>query len=84
MDEYEREEHGIISYKHNMTSFTHPFKYFDMIPAAVFPYVITFKNEIISNILDNFTDLSIFEHKPYVDEGVIAVTGASLIGERGT
>jgi hypothetical protein len=84
MDVCQREEHGIITYKHNMTSITHKFEKVYNILVDVFPYIITFRYEIISDILDNFTDLSVYEHKPYVDEGTIVVTGASAIGERGT
>jgi hypothetical protein len=83
-DIYQREEHGITRYKHNMTSITHKLDKVDNIPVDTSPCVITFRNEIISDNLDNFTDLSVYEHKPYVDEGIIAVTDASVIGERGT
>jgi hypothetical protein len=67
-----------------MTSITHKLEKVVNIPANAFPCVITFTNEMISDILDNFTDLSVNEHKPYVDEGVILVTDASAIGEKGT
>jgi hypothetical protein len=67
-----------------MTSITHKLKKVDNIPVDAFPCVITFGNEIISDILGKFTDLSVYEHKPHVDEGIIAVTNASVIKERGT
>jgi hypothetical protein len=84
MDVYQRKEHGIIRYKHNMASITHKIEKVDNIPVNAFPYVIIFRNEIISDILDNFTDLSVYEHKTYVDEGIIAVADTSVMGERGT
>jgi hypothetical protein len=56
----------------------------DNIPVNAFHCVITFRNEIISDILENFTDLSVYEHKPYADEGIIAITDASVMVERGT
>jgi hypothetical protein len=82
-DIYQREEHGIIRYKHNMTSITHKFEQVNNIPTDAFPCVITFRNEIISDIIDNFTDLSVYEHKPYADGGIIALNDASVTGERG-
>jgi hypothetical protein len=67
-----------------MASITHKIEKVDNIPVNAFPYVIIFRNEIISDILDNFTDLSVYERKTYVDERIIAVTDASVMGERGT
>jgi hypothetical protein len=84
MDVYQRKEHGIIRYKHNMASITHKVEKVDNIPVNAFPCVIVFRNKIISDILDNFTDVSVYEHKTYVDEGIIAVTDTSVMGERGT
>jgi hypothetical protein len=84
MDVYPREEHRIIRNKHNMTSIAHKLEIIDNIPADAFPCVITFRKEIISVISDNFTDLSAYKHKPYADEGVIAVTDTSIIRERVT
>jgi hypothetical protein len=65
-----------------MTSITHKLEKVDNIPPDVFACVITFRNEIISDILDNFTDFGVCEHEPYVDEGIIAVTDASVLGEK--
>jgi hypothetical protein len=79
---YKREEHGITRYKHNMTTITHKLDKVDNIPVNAFPCVITFRNEIISDISDNFTEKTVYEHKPYVDEGIIP--DASVIGKRGT
>jgi hypothetical protein len=81
---YKREGHGITRYKHNMSSITCKVDQVDNIPADAFPCVITLRNEIISDISENCIEQTICEHKPYVDEGIIAVTDASVIGERGT
>jgi hypothetical protein len=81
---YKREDHGITRYKHNMSSITCKVNQVDNIPVCAFPFIITLGNEIISDISDNFSEQTICEHKPYVDEGIIAVTDASVIGERGT
>jgi hypothetical protein len=56
----------------------------DNIPVDAFPCVITLRNKIISDISDNFIEQTVYAYKPYVDEGIIAVTDASIIGERGT
>jgi hypothetical protein len=55
----------------------------DNIPIDSFPCVINLRNEIISEISDNCIEQTICEHKTYVDEEIIAVTDASVIGERG-
>jgi hypothetical protein len=67
-----------------MSSITCKVDQVDNIPVDAFPCVITLRNEIISDISDNFSEQTICEHKPYVYEGIIAVTDASVIGERGT
>jgi hypothetical protein len=67
-----------------MTFITHKHEQVNNIPADSFPCVITFRNQIISDISDKFSDLSVFEYKLYTDEGIIAVTDASVIGKRGT
>jgi hypothetical protein len=81
---YKREDHGITRYKHNMSSITCKVDQVDNIPVDAFPCVITLRNEIITDFSDNFSEQTICEHKPYVYEGIIAVTDASVIGERGT
>jgi hypothetical protein len=81
---YKREDHGITRYKHNMSSFTCKVDQVDNIPVDAFPFVITLRNEIISDISGNFIEQTLCEQKPYVDEGIIEVTNASVIGERGT
>jgi hypothetical protein len=67
-----------------MTSITCKLDKVDNILVNTFPCVITLRNEIIPDISDNFTEKSVYEHKTYADEGIIAVTDASVIGERGT
>jgi hypothetical protein len=67
-----------------MTSITRKLEKVENIPVDAFSCVITLRNEIILLISDNFTEQSVYEHKPYVDEGIIEVTDASVIGERGT
>jgi hypothetical protein len=57
-----------------MSSITRKLDKVNNIPIDAFPCVITLRYEIISNISDNFTEQSVYEHKPYVD--------ASVIGER--
>jgi hypothetical protein len=57
---------------------------FDNIHADTFPCVITFRNEIISDISKNFNDLSISEHQSHIEEGILAVNDASEIGQKGT
>jgi hypothetical protein len=81
---YKKEDHRITRYKHNMSSITCKVDQVDNIPVDAFPCVITLKNEIISDISDNFSEQTIREHKAYVDEGIKAITDASVIGERGT
>jgi hypothetical protein len=81
---YKREGNGITRYRHNMASITGKIDQVDNIPADAFPCVITFRNELISDISDNFIEKTVCEYNPYVDEGIIAVTDASVIGERGT
>jgi hypothetical protein len=84
MEVYQREENGITSYKHNMTFITQKLEQVDNIPANAFPCIITFRNEIISEISHNFNNLSVSEHQTHIREGIIAVTDASVIGEKGT
>jgi ribonuclease HI len=67
-----------------MTVITHKLEQVNKIPANAFPCVTNFQNQIISNISGNFSDLSVSEDKPYIEEGIIAVTDASVIGERGS
>jgi hypothetical protein len=81
---YKMEGNGITRYKHNMAAITRKIDQVDNIPVDAFPCVITFRNEIISDISDNFIEQNVCEYKPYVDKGIIAVTDASVIGERGT
>jgi hypothetical protein len=67
-----------------MSSITCKVDQVDNIPVDAFPCLITLRNEILSDISDNFSEQTICELKPYVDKGIIAVTDASVIGERGT
>jgi ribonuclease HI len=67
-----------------MAAITRKIDQVDNIPVDAFPCVITFRNEVISDISDNFIKQTVCEYKPYVDEGILAVTDASVIGERGT
>jgi hypothetical protein len=67
-----------------MAAITRKIDQVDNIPVKAFPCVITFRNEIISDISDNFIEQNVCEYKLYVDEGIIAVTEASVIGERDT
>jgi hypothetical protein len=67
-----------------MAAITRKIDQVDNIPVDAFPCVITLRNEIISDISDNFIEQTVCEYKPYVDEGIIAVTDASVLGERGT
>jgi hypothetical protein len=67
-----------------MAAITRKIDQVNNISVDAFPCAITFRNEIISDILDNFIEQNVCEYKPYVDEGIIAVTDASVIGERGT
>jgi hypothetical protein len=66
-----------------MAAITRKINQVDNIPIDAFPCVITFRHEIISDISDNFIKQTVCEYKPYVNEGIIAVTDASVIGERG-
>jgi hypothetical protein len=65
-----------------MSSITHKIDKINNIPADSFPCIITLRNEITLDISDDFTEQSVYEHEPYVDEGIIAVTDASVIGKR--
>jgi hypothetical protein len=67
-----------------MEAITRKIDQVDNIPVDAFPCVITLRNEIILDISDNFIEQTVCKYKPYVDEGIIAVTDASVIGERGT
>jgi hypothetical protein len=67
-----------------MAAITRKINQVDNIPVDAFPCVITFRNEIISDISDNFIKQTVCEYKPYVDEEIIAVTDAKVIGERVT
>jgi hypothetical protein len=67
-----------------MVAITRKIDQVDNIPVDAFPCVITFRNEIIKDISENFIEQNVCEYKPYVDEGIIAVTDASVIGERVT
>jgi hypothetical protein len=83
-DVYQREEHGITRYKHNTTFITQKLKQVDNVTVNAFPCVITFRNEIISDISNKFNNLSVSEHQPHIEEGIIAVMDASVIGEKST
>jgi ribonuclease HI len=83
-DVYLRKEQGITRHKHNMTVITHKLKQVNEIPVNALPCVLNFRNQIVSDISDNFSGLSVSEDKTYTEEGIIAVTDASVIGERGT
>jgi ribonuclease HI len=67
-----------------MAAITRKIDQVEHIPVDAFPCVITFRNEIISDISDNFIEQNVCEYKPHVDKGIIVVTDASVIGERGT
>jgi hypothetical protein len=81
---YKREGNGITRYKHNMAAITRKIDQVDNIPVDAFPCIITFRDEIISDFSYNFIEQNVCEYKPYVEKGIIAVTDASVIGERGT
>jgi hypothetical protein len=74
----------ITRYKHNMAAITRKVDQVDNIPVDAFLCVITFRDEIISDISDNFIEQNVCEYKPYVDKGIIAVSDSLVIGERGT
>jgi hypothetical protein len=68
---YKREGHGIARYKHNMVAITRKIDQVDNILVDAFTCVITLRNEIISDISDNFIEQNICEYKPYIDEGML-------------
>jgi hypothetical protein len=81
---YKREGHGITRFKNNMAAITQNIYQVNNILVDAFPCEITLRNEIISDISDIFIEHTVCGFTPNVDEGIIAVTDASVIGERGT
>jgi hypothetical protein len=67
-----------------MTVITHKLEQVNEIPVNAFLCVINFRNQIFSNISDKFSVLSVSEDNTCIEEGIIAVTVASVIRERGT